>query len=272
MTFPSSQAVNETPTNHLQIERVRHPFAARHMQLMSREIVSPGFVRITLGGADLANFNSAGFDDHVKLLLPAVGQEKPLLPRFVDGRPNFEAGERPTARDFTPVRWDHGKGTMVLEFAMHEAGPAAQWAGNAQIGQWVGIAGPRGSMVVPKAFEWHWLFGDASALPAIERRLSELPAEARVTVRVQLDHAADKRALQSAAQVDLQWVDSLEAAAQTLAIPEGDGFIWAAGEHNDMAQLRRTFLAKPGVNAKRMRVAAYWKRGEVAHHEELNEG
>ena len=126
-------------------------------------------------------------------------------------------------------------------------------------------------MVVPTAFEWHWLLGDASALPAIERRLTELPAGARATVRVQLDHTADQRPLASAAQVDLQWVESLDAAAQELSIPEGDGFVWAAGEHNDMAQLRRTLLAKPGVDAKRMRIAAYWKRGEIAHHAELSE-
>ena len=262
-------AVDTSNADALRIERVRHPFAARHMQLYSREFVSPGFVRMTLGGADLSRFTSAGFDDHVKLLLPAMGQEKPLLPSFVDGRPHFEEGERPTARDFTPVRWDANKGTMVLEFALHAEGPAAEWAKHAQMGQWVGIAGPRGSMVIPQAFEWHWLLGDASALPAIERRLGELPATAKAVVRIQLDNADDRRELQSDAQVDLQWVDSLDAAAQTLDIPQGDGFIWAAGEHSDMAQLRRTLLAKSGVNAKRMRIAAYWKRGEVAHHEEL---
>ena len=262
---------SDVATSELRVERVRHAFGARHMQLMSREIVSPGFMRLTLGGADLSDFNSAGFDDHVKLLLPAPGQEKPLLPRLVDGRPNFEGGERPVARDFTPVRWDDGKGTMVLEFALHDAGPAAQWAAQAQMGQWVGIAGPRGSMVVPKAFTWHWLLGDASALPAIERRLAELPETAQATVRIQLDNAADRRALKTSANLDLQWVDSLNTAAQALVLPAGDGFIWAAGEHSDMAELRRSVLAKPGVNAKRMRIAAYWKRGEVAHHAELND-
>ena len=52
------------------IERVRHPFRARHVQLLAREAISPGFVRLTLGGPELAGFVSAGFDDHVKLILP----------------------------------------------------------------------------------------------------------------------------------------------------------------------------------------------------------
>ena len=137
------------------VERVRHAFAARHMQLLSREVVSPGCLRLTLGGADLSTFRSDGFDDHVKVLFPVDGQERPLLPRLVDGRPHFDAGERPAARD--------------------------------------------------------------------------------------------------------------------LHLPEGDGFIWAAGEHGDMAALRRELLARPGVNPRRMRISAYWKRGMAAHHEELVE-
>lgn len=265
-----SPEVSTTP-GAWRVERVRHAFAARHMQLLSREVVSPGFLRLTLGGADLSAFRSDGFDDHVKLLLPAPGQDRPQLPRIVDGRPQFDGGERPAARDFTPVRWDASKGTMVLEFALHDAGPATEWARSAAIGQWLGIAGPRGSMVVPKDLPWHWLLGDASALPAIERRLAELPAGTRAAVCLQLDDAADRRPLATAAQLDLHWVADLAQAARELPLPEGDGFIWAAGEHADMAALRRELMARPGVNPRRMRISAYWKRGAAAHHEELGE-
>lgn len=265
-------SVNETSSHAApRVERVRHPFAARHMQLLSREVVSPGFLRLTLGGADLSTFCSAGFDDHVKLLLPAPGQQRPLLPQLVDGRPQFDEGERPLARDFTPVRWNAAKGTLVLEFALHDAGPATEWARTAAIGQWVGIAGPRGSLVIPAALSWHWLLGDASALPAIERRLAELPAGVQATVRLQLDREADRRPLASAARLDLQWVESLPDAARALQVLPGEGYIWAAGEHADMAALRRELLARPGANPRRMRIAAYWKRGAVAHHQELIE-
>lgn len=260
---------SETNSENLRIERRRHPFGARHLQLLKRESVTPGFVRVTLGGPELAGFVSSGFDDHVKFILPQPGLERPNLPRIVDGRPGFE-GERPTTRDYTPLRWNLERNQLELEFALHNTGPAAEWALHAPLGQWVGVAGPRGSMVVPKEFEWHWLLGDESALPAIERRLAELPATARATVRIQLADARDQRPLASAARLDLQWVDALSAAAEALPLPAGDGFIWAAGEHSEMAALRRIVLAKPGVDARRMRIAAYWKRGEVAHHAELD--
>ena len=137
------------------------------------------------------------------------------------------------------------------------------------MGQWVGIAGPRGSMVVPTGFDWHWLLGDETALPAIARRLAELPASAVATVRIQLNNPADQRVLTSAAQLDLKWVDALPAAVEALALPAGTGFVWAAGEHSDMAAVRRAMLAKPGVDPKRMRISAYWKRGAADHHEDL---
>ena len=267
---PMSTA-NTTPTVSATtpaVQRVRHTFAARHVQLLARELISPGFVRLTVGGPALQGFASAGFDDHTKLLLPQVGLDKPNLPQLVDGRPSF-SGERPTARDYTPLHHDAARNTLTLEFALHGTGPAAEWAQTAPIGQWLGLAGPRGSMVVNPLLDWHVLLGDESALPAIARRLAELPATTRTIVRVQLANPADQRALPSAAQLDLQWVTSLTDAADALSLPQGDGFIWAAGEHHAMADLRQRLLAKPGADAKRMRIAAYWKQGEAAHHEEL---
>ncbi|MDR2326924.1 MAG: siderophore-interacting protein [Acidovorax sp.] len=252
----------------LRVQRVRHEFAARHMQLLARERLSPGFVRIILGAADLGSFRSDGFDDHVKLLLAGPGQQRPGLPELVDGKPHFN-GERPVARDYTPVRWDTEQGLLVLEFAIHDTGPAAQWARTAPMGHWVGVAGPRGSLVIPKGYAWHWLLGDDSALPAIERRLAELPAEARVTVRMKLS-AVDRRPLYSPAQMDLQWVDDLAEAAAALPLPPAEGYIWAAGEHSEMAALR-SVLKDKGASPKHMRIAAYWKRGDAAHHAELVE-
>lgn len=248
--------------------RVRHPFRARHVRLLARESISPGFLRLTLGGPELDGFLSAGFDDHVKLILPQAGLEKPRLPVLVDGRPRIE-GERPTARDYTPLRYDAHDNTLLMDFALHGDGPAVAWARSAPIGQWLGLAGPRGSSLVPADLDWHWLFGDETAMPAIERRLAELPAGARAVVRVQLADRADRRAWRSAAELDLQWVDSLAEAVRPLGIPPGEGYIWAAGEKRAMAELRLQLLAKPRADAERMHIAAYWKRGASGHHEEL---
>ena len=245
-------------------ERVRHPFKARHVQLLAREQISPNFLRLTLVG-EMRDFASDGFDDHFKLILPQEGYDKPLLPQMVDGKP-FIDGPRPTMRDYTPLRWTTN--TLTVDFALHEHGPATDWARHAPMGSWVGVAGPRGSMVINKDYDWYWMLADASGLPAVERALAEMPDTAQVVVRLAVPEA-DRRALSSSsAQLDLQWVDDLNTAAQALALPASDGFIWAAGEHHAMATLRQTMLGK-GASLKRMRISAYWKQGAADHHEEL---
>ena len=264
---PANSAVAPAPVVH----RVRHPFRARHVQLLSREQPSPGFVRLTLGGPDLEDFVSAGFDDHVKLILPQAGRELPALPVLLDGRPTFVEDERPTLRDYTPLRYDAARQNLIMDFALHDAGPATEWALTAPLGQWVGLAGPRGSLVISANLPWHWLFGDETAMPAIERRLAELPAGSRAVVRVQLRNPADRRQWKSTAQLDCAWVESLADAVQALEFPQDDdGYIWAAGEHSAMAELRRLRLAT-GAAPTRMRVASYWKQGQADHHEDLND-
>lgn len=130
----------------------------------------------------------------------------------------------------------------------------------------------RGSFIVPLDYGWHLLAGDETALPAIARRLEELPAGARAIAIVQVADAADRRTLHSAAQVHLQWVasaDELVQAVRALELPAGDGYAWCAGEAGAMATLRRVLVHEKGHDPQALRAAAYWKRGAVVHHENL---
>lgn len=233
------------------VQRVRHEIHRRQVTVVQVDRPSPGFVRVTLADPSLAGFVSDGFDDHLKLILPGA-----------DGQP--------VMRDFTPAAFDRQAGTLTLEFALHAGGVATSWARQAAPGQQVVVAGPRGSMVVPTDFDWHLLAGDATAQPALQRRLAELPAGAQVVAIVQAD-GADQRPLPTSAQLRLQWVqdaDGLVAAVDALRLPPGEGFAWCAGEASAMARLRDALLAK-GQPKAAMRVSAYWKRGAADFHEEL---
>src|SRR3546814_10448720 len=59
------------------------------------------------------------------------------------------------------------------------------------------IAGPRGSFLVPTAFDWHLLIGDETAIPAIARRLEELPAASKAIVIIKIKSDAAKLELSS---------------------------------------------------------------------------
>ncbi|MEO7548741.1 MAG: siderophore-interacting protein [Ramlibacter sp.] len=242
-----------TETSPSRVQRVRHELRRRELAVVRTEAISPHFRSVTLGGAALEGFVSASFDDHCKLILDA-------------------AGAGPVMRDYTPRRFDAAARELTLEFALHGDGPAAGWAAQAVPGQRATIGGPRGSFVIPLDYDWHLLAGDETALPAIARRLEELPATTCALVLVQLDDPADRRQLASVCDARVQWLgvgESLVDAVRALELPPGEGYAWCAGEAGVAAALRRVLVGEKGHSRHAIRAAAYWKRGAVAHHENL---
>ncbi len=237
-----------SPTTLRRVERVRHELKRRVLTVKEVETLTPHFRRITLADETLSDFVSASFDDHVKV--------------FVDD----------ARRDYTPRSFDNAARELVIEFALHGEGPAAEWAARAAAGDTLAIGGPKGSMIVPLDYDWHLLVGDETAFPAVARRLEELPAGAKAIVILQSADAADRRAFKSAADLDLTWVatdDELLAAVRALTLPAGDGYAWCAGEASCMAALRRELVDVKGHPREAIRAAAYWKRGATGHHENL---
>jgi NADPH-dependent ferric siderophore reductase len=160
----------------LEVARIRHALKFRLLQVTRVTALNPYLVRVTFTGDSLDDFVSASFDDHVKLFFPQPGEAMPALPQAGPDGPIFDASKpRPIARDFTPRRFDRVARELDIEFVLHEAGPATAWAAQAAPGQYLGIGGPRGSFVIPTQFDWHLMIGDETALPAIARRLEELP-------------------------------------------------------------------------------------------------
>jgi NADPH-dependent ferric siderophore reductase len=233
------------------VERVRHELLMRDVTVTRIDRLSPGFLAITFTGDTLASFVSLSFDDHVKLMVPdSTGQVQ--------------------RRDFTPRSFDLQRRELTLEFALHDHGPACQWARAAKVGDKAVIGGPRGSMIIPKDYDWHLLAGDASALPAIHSRLEELPAGSNVLVIAHVDTAADQRVFKTQANVALQWVYSASdfvQAVRDLTLPKGDGFAWSAGEASVIAQVRDVLLNDKHVPLEATRISAYWKHGAADYHQ-----
>ncbi len=264
-----------SPSDPLAVQRVRNPVTVRRMQVQQVRQVSPHLVRIRFAGEALRGFSSASFDDHVKLMLPPDPDQPLVLPESGPDGLALPAGAlRPVMRDYTPRWFDPGAGLLDIEFALHGNGFAAAWAAQAQPGQMAGVGGPRGSFVIPAGFDWHLLIGDETALPAIARRLEELPAGTQALVLAQTADPADRRALTSRAQLQVRWVaesaqGALAEAVGQLRLPAGQGYAWAAGEAVAMAAARRALVDGLGLSRDRVRAAAYWKRGASAHHENL---
>jgi NADPH-dependent ferric siderophore reductase len=244
-------------------QRVRHEPRRRTLNVQRVEHLSPHMKRIVLGG-DLEGFKSLGFDDHVKL-------------HFPDGTTNAEGAPNTVSRDFTPRHYDPAAQTLLIDFAIHDAGPATYWASQAKAGDTLAIGGPRGSFVIPFAFDWHLLIGDETALPAIGRRLAEFPAGTRAVVIGEVDDKSEELVFDTEADVTVTWVHRNGAAAGTTdgllkalaaqKLPSGDYYAWAACESLIAKALRRQLIADHHANPKWIRAAGYWRTGTAAVHE-----
>jgi NADPH-dependent ferric siderophore reductase len=258
--------------------RVRHELKMRLLQVRDVTRITPKMVRVIVAGDALAGFVSASYDDHAKLFFPHPGEDKPVLPTPGPNGPVYPEGARkPAARDYTPRRYDPVANTLTIDFVVHGDGPATTWAAQAKPGHFLGVGGPRGSFVVPDDFDWYLLAGDETALPAIGRRLEELPAGTRVIAVIEVADKGEEQRFDTRTRLDVQWLhrDSaapgtgslLQQAISGLSLPSGDGYAWVAAEAATAKALRRVLIDKKGLRKDRVKAAAYWKQGAVAVHE-----
>ena len=251
----TSQAMQQdqtgTPGGLHAVSRHRHEIRRRTLVVEGVQQLTPRMLRVRFTAADLADFRSLGFDDHVKLFFPVDNAE-------------------PVKRDYTPRMFDAARGTIVLDFALHENGPATDWARRARAGDSLEIGGPRGSMVVRDDFDWYWLIGDETALPAIGRRLEELRPGVPVTSVVVTDNPTDRQTFVTAADWQPYWVErhpgggtettALRRVLEGLPTPPGDGFVWIAAEADVAHGLRDYMLEVRGHAPAWLKASGYWVR------------
>lgn len=265
----------------LTVQKLRHPITPRLLQVGRITELTPSMRRITLVGEALEGFHSASFDDHVKLFLPAESGAKPAMPTLGDKGLQFPEGvQRPVARDYTPRRYDPASKELDIDFVLHHGGPATDWASQAVVGDYLGIGGPRGSFVIPTGFDWHLFVGDETAIPAIGRRLEELPSDKRALFVIKTRDEASRLEFQATCQLEQHWLidesavtagageamDVLERAVRALALPQGEGYVWAAGEYSAIQAVREHLISERGVDKARIRAASYWRRQAPATH------
>lgn len=247
------------------VTRVRHELRRRRLNVSRIEEVAPGMRRVVLQGPELEGFTSLGFDDHVKLFFePVAGQpEAPM-------------------RDFTPRRFDAARAELWIDFFLHEAGPAAEWASRVRPGDALNLGGPRGSMLIdPDGIDLHLLIGDETAWPAICRRLEELPASAHA--RVVLETGAEAswplpptRARVEATQVVRESDDAPPArdlidALRSLDFATAGTHAWVALESHAARAVRNYLRTERGFTKEWIKAAAYWRRGAAGEHERIED-
>ena len=263
----------------LDTQKRQHPIKMRLLQVKRITSLSPSIRRITLSGDDLNGFLSASFEDHIKLFLPDSPGEKPHMPVLGEKGMEFAPNRpKPLTRDYTPRRYNSDTNELDIDFVLNHEGPATRWASQAEEGHYLGVAGPRGSFVIPAGFDWHLLMGDETAIPAIARRLEELPAACKAMVIIKIASEDSKIPLQGQCDFEIRWVQQdsdfankneaelLAACLGDIVLPAGEGYVWAAGEYSDIKALREYMIDQFKIDKKRIRASSYWRKSQVATH------
>lgn len=260
--------------------RVRHPLKLRQASVQRIEELSPNMRRVVLTGQDFADFNSASFDDHVKVFFPDPHSGQLVLPQLAGQGIATNDSAKPIMRDYTPRYFDNQQHTLTIDFALHESGPASDWASQAKVGDKLGIGGPKGSMIIPMDFAGYVLIGDETALPAISRRLEELPQDAQVVVIAEVDSLQDQLLWDCPQNTQIIWlqrmgspmgqVDLFLQALKQVSWPKEDTHVWIATETNVARQLRKVFIDEYGVDKNYIKAAGYWQQGKSDSHQVLD--
>ena len=254
------------------------------LHVLRRERISSGFVRVTLGGGDIARFAPLGGDQWFRLFLPVGGEEDALsrLPAKLDTFAfarylTMSKAVRPVLRNYSvrAFRPDGRDGPELdVDFVLHgsaaagTSGPAATWAETCAVGDAVAIFDEGISFTPAEGIAHVRLVADETGLPAAANILSTLPGGMRGTAVLEIPHADDAQALSAPDGIDVQWVvrddphaiPGVAAGTRARLLPHpGEHFYgWSAGESALPIAMRRHWIAT-GVAKDDILFCGYWK-------------
>ena len=214
------------------------PFVLARAEVRAVERISPSFVRVTFGGAQLDEFGTPGdvYDTRIKIGFPPASGVVPAIdPDAEDWWSAYLAfpdDERGSMRTYSirELR-DAADGTeVVVDFVLHLepglTGPASRWASDAAVGDVVLLVGPRrgraergGIEYAPGSASRVCLVGDETAAPAIARILEDAPRDLRGIAFIEIPDAGDELPIDAPAGVEVHWLPRGEAAHGLRLIP-----------------------------------------------------
>lgn len=246
--------------------------------LKHREYITPHYIRITLGGADVADFKDTTIGVNNKIFIAPEGCDQVHLPEF-----DFEKGAwkpmeesiKPYVRTYTHRGINIEKNELYIDFVAHgDEGPASDWAINAQIGDSLGVAmGCDPSELYPTA-DWYMLVGDGTAIPVLGSILETLPTEARVNVVIEVESAEDIQELYTKAQMNIEWIIN-PTSGQNSAVAkrvreivaqhsdEVSKFGYVATEFDTVKELRNYLRKELKWTKDELYAYSYWKFGKA---------
>ncbi|MEG3613945.1 siderophore-interacting protein [Isoptericola haloaureus] len=229
--------------------------------------------------SSLVALRAPGPEDHVTVFLPDPATGELHAPTLApDGGLQRTSSGVSISRDLTvrDVRTVDGVAEVDLDWVVHDGGgQAAAWASRAAAGDEIVLAGPRHSVGVPDGVGRLTVAVDETGLPAAARWTAAVGPDVRVTAIVEIgDDVAEDVVESELGHADVEILyrtdgpGQLAEAVRSLGMPEDGEFVVALGEAGDLVPVRRHLRRELGLDADRMSVAGYWRRGTVNHDHE----
>ncbi|KAA1424000.1 siderophore-interacting protein [Mumia zhuanghuii] len=256
------------------------------LHVVGRRQISPSYVRVTLGGGDVADFVPLGYDQWFRLFLPVSDTSLARVPKKLTTLSYLKfltvsKTERPVLRNYTvrAYRADGVDGPEIdVDFVVHgsaedgTAGPAASWAQSCNPGDAVALL-DEGLCFNPAAGTSRVLIAaDETGLPAVAGILASLDATAVGHAVVEVPSDADRQDLEAPAGIEVAWVvrDDPSAvpgqaalrAVEALTLPDEPAYAWVVGESSLVAGARRHWV-QAGVPKENITFVGYWKAGKA---------
>lgn len=237
--------------------------------------VSPNIQRVTLRGEDLDRLHWQGFDQWVRLALPAngeVGLDR-VPERFTTNSylkmMAAPAHRRPVIRNYTLRQWRPQTRELDIDFVLHGThGIAGPWATTAATGAPVAMIDQGCGWSFP-ASRWHLLVADETGLPAVCGVLRDLSSTDRGIALIELGDLEDAQRGPAPEGVEVRWLlrepdqkpgEAALAELNCVELPDRDRHAFAVGESGLATGVRRHLLRQRGWAKGEVTFCGYWKR------------
>ena len=261
-----------------------------HLTVLRTERLSPHWMRVTLGGGEIAQFRPMGYDQWFRIFLPLGGDEGlerlPAKANKMFGYLKYlriPDGVRPVMRNYTVRAFRPatamGVAEIDVDFVLHgsvadgTAGPASRWAETCEPGESVVIIDEGLAFNPDRGVERVVLVADETGLPAIAGICASLPADASGLAIVEVPSADDALDFEHPAGVTVRWIvrdDDAKPgtlALQSLrdaALPDAPFHAYLVGEQALPTDGRRHLVGERGLSKDLVSFCGYWRVGAAS--------
>jgi NADPH-dependent ferric siderophore reductase len=241
-------------------------------QVVAVHDVHPHLRRVTFGGGDLEDFEPAGPDTFLYLLLPPPGRDELTIDQSFtwEQHGRMAPEEQPVGAYYTLRAWRPETAELDVLMVLHgDAGHASAWATRARPGNPVALWGPRTAYHPPEGTDRLVLVADETGLPAVAVILEQLPDTMSAVVLAEVAGEDERQDLPDRADVEVRWLhrDGAPAGTTTLladavrALPpfEGTPYVWGGAESRAMTSVRRHVRDERGLERDAVSLVAYWR-------------